>query len=275
MRSSSQFTKLAGFAFIIVLFVAGSLHSSSVQADYAAQATMEGTVASVTGPTATQEPCPPAIDTSAMMSATPQSAASAANASSASGAPGFLGVEIAAVDNCAVHVLQVFSGSSAANVLQPGDVIGAVDCVALTDLTSNSVATAAAGSSAPANCMSAGVAPANPPAAMGGVIGSLSDPACMNTGVAGGTLRVTTLFFCIIGHYHAGDTITLTLWRTNQQMNVSVVLDTVPPGPAPTQVATEGGVAPTTASSGATATPIPTEAATTVPTDAGTPAPTP
>jgi hypothetical protein len=140
----------------------------------------------------------------------------------------------------------------------------------LVDLTSGSVATTSANPPTISNCMSGTVTVAKPPDSMGGVVGALSDPACMNTGIAGGTLRVTTLFFCVIGHYHAGDTVTLTLWRGNQQMNVQVVLDTAPPPATATGAATTGAVAPTTASSGPTATPSATSEATTAPTMAET-----
>jgi hypothetical protein len=282
MRSPSRFTKLAGFAVIIGLFVMGSLHSANLQVDFAAQATAAGTLATLAGPTPTQEPCPPSVDM-AMMTATVQSTVSATAVKSPnSSAPGFLGVEVSAVDNCAVHVLQVFKGSSASGVLQVNDLIVAVDCVALSDLVGGSMVTAAAGSTTSSNCMSTNVAPAAG-GKMGGVSGAMSDPACMNTGVAGGTLRITSVFFCVIGHYHAGDTVTLTLFRNNQQMNVSVVLDPAPPPATATGAATTNSVVSTTASTGPTATPAATTAATTAATPAatatsaatGTTAPTP
>lgn len=211
MALSSRLTKFIGFALVACLFVVASFHGTDVQAVPEAQATLAGTPS-----------CLP-LDNSSMMSATPQSGMNAATPNASMGS-GFLGAELGAVDNCGMKVLQVFSGSAAAVALQPNDVIVAVDCVALADMIGGSVATTTANSIA--NCMGSSSGGIN--ATMTGVMNAMANPACMNTGIMGGTLHVTTLFFCIIGQYRAGDAVTLTLWRGSQLMNVAVVLDTAP-----------------------------------------------
>ncbi len=262
MPSSSRFVKLGGFALLIGIFILGSLHSASVDASISAQAT--GTAASSSAGPAMPQSCPP-LDTSAMMAATPQSMSAASKASTV---PGYLNLEIGAVDACGVQVVQIFKGSMATGILQVDDIIVAVDCVALADLANGSMATASA--SSVSNCMSTNAMAANPSAMMG-ITGAMSNATCMT---AGGTPRVTNLFFCILRQYHVGDTVTLTLWRGSQQMNVQVVLEAIPPSLLASAQATSAAtaVAPTatTGSSAATATAAATTAATTAATGPAT-----
>src|SRR5258708_24379 len=261
MPSSSRFVKLGGFALLIGIFILGSLHSASVDASISAQAT--GTAASSSAGPAMPQSCPP-LDTSAMMAATPQSMSAASTAT----APGYLNLEIGAVDACGVQVVQIFKGSTATGILQVDDIIVAVDCVALADLANGSMATASA--SSVSNCMSANAMAANPSAMMG-VASAMSNATCMT---AGGTPRVTNLFFCILRQYHVGDTVTLTLWRGSQQMNVQVVLEAIPPSllasAQVTSAATAVAPTATTGSSAATATAAATTAATAAPTGPAT-----
>jgi len=202
-----------------------------------------------------------------MMSPTMEGTMGAASSDSTVMQPGFLNVQIGAVDNCGVQILQIFSDSSAAAVLQPNDIVVAVDCVPFADIMSGTMATTP---STVSNCMQPDTMSAS--GAMPGVVGAMSNPACMNTGVAGGTLRITTLFFCIIGQYHAGDTLTLTLWRGSQQMNVEVNLDVAPAATlGATEVATTASGGPAPANSGSTATSAATvEVPTVTETPAGT-----
>lgn len=264
MRSPSRFIKL-GIAVLIGLFMLGSLHTASVDAHLAAQATMEASASvPVTGP----QSCP-TLDMSMLSPTMESTTEAAANSAPTAMQPGFLNVQIGAVDNCGVQILQVFSSGTAAQDLQVGDIVVAVDCVPLADIIGGTMATATA-DSVISNCMQPDTMSAT--GAMPGVLGAMSSPACMNTGVAGGTLRITSLFFCIIGQYHAGDTIALTLWRGSQQMNVEVNLDVAPAATlGATEVATTAAGGPAPASSGATATSAATTMETTTPTMTETP----
>src|SRR5258707_13237847 len=138
MPSSSRFVKLGGFALLIGIFILGSLHSASVDASISAQAT--GTAASSSAGPAMPQSCPP-LDTSAMMAATPQSMSAASKASTV---PGYLNLEIGAVDACGVQVVQIFKGSMATGILQVDDIIVAVDCVGLAGIANRRNGTSSA-----------------------------------------------------------------------------------------------------------------------------------
>lgn len=137
------------------------------------------------------------------------SATMSAAQSISTGGPVFLGVAATAVDNCGILVGSVVPGSAAASAnLQVGDVIVAVNGRAVTSIMNGS-ASSGTGTS-------------------GGMATAAATTAMPLPG-ANGTASIQP-FATFIQNFQAGQTITLTIQRNGQQMDISVTLGTMPSG---------------------------------------------
>ncbi len=196
--------------------------------------TMAATMSSMTGAA-----CPASVSgvTVATASATTGSAVMSAtmDATSSAGAsgPGYIGIRVAAIDDCGVRVAGVIAGSPAVTGgLQVGDVIIAVNGTALSTVFGGSTGTMMSGSATMAATSS---------------LGSAATAAFTGNTTATNSANTTAFFNYFQTTYTSGQTVSLTVQRAGQQLNIPITLGTIPAG----LVTPVGGTAATTAATAA------------------------
>src|SRR5262245_55468382 len=206
-----------------------SLHTNS-QASGLQQATVIVTTSgAAVFPPCTQSAATPTSTVKPSLTATP-SATFTATPSGATilpvGAP-FLGIQFTNVADCGVVILNVLKPSPAATAgLQAGDVIVAVDCIALASTSDSTLIQSLPGQAGKANTSAtpgAGGKSATGLTDCSSVSPTQSTPVATITGSAVVVPhRVSLVFLTMIETRHPGDVVLLTLQRNGQELNIQV-----------------------------------------------------